>query len=202
MEPGPYRLEIRSTNSDGEWQENQRVLTIIVEPTFWEAWYGQLLIVLLVVGAVTAVAYTLLYIRRIKRQHRETLEAYLALMENTAVSSAPSSPVTSELDPMLKRVMQFIEEHISDSGVGVGDMAAAAAVSRSGLQRKLKQTMGITPQELLSEARIKRACQLLRQTDKPVAEIAYACGFNDPKYFSRCFKQSTGKTPSEYKNVS
>ena len=202
MEPGTYRLEIRSTNSDGEWQENQRVLTIIVEPTFWEAWYGQLLIVLLVVGAVTAVAYTLLYIRRIKRQHRETLEAYLALMENTAVSSAPSSPVTSELDPMLKRVMQFIEEHISDSGIGVGDMAAAAAVSRSGLQRKLKQTMGITPQELLSEARIKRACQLLRQTDKPVAEIAYACGFNDPKYFSRCFKQSTGKTPSEYKNVS
>lgn len=200
LEPGTYRLEIRSTDSDGEWQENQRLLTIVVMPTFWEAWYGQLLIMLLVAAVVAAVIYTLLYIRRIKRQHRETLEAYLALIANTSHPARPASH-TAELDPMLKRVMQFIEEHISDGSIGVGDMAAAAAVSRSGLQRKLKQTMGITPQELLSEARIKRACQLLQQTDKPVAEIAYACGFNEPKYFSRCFKQSTGKTPSEFKNT-
>ena len=109
--------------------------------------------------------------------------------------------IKAEDDALLKRVMKFIEENIADADIGVGDLAAAAAVSRSGLQRKLKQTMGITPQELLSEARIKRACQLLQQTDKPVAEIAYACGFNDPKYFSKCFKQSTGKTPSEYKNA-
>ena len=201
MEPGSYLLEIRSTNSDGEWQENHRLLTIIVEPTFWEAWYGQLLIILLVVGGVSAILYTLLYIRRIKQQHRETLEAYLALIESSSVPDTPAPPITEGFDPMLKRVMQFIEENLSDGSIGVGDMAAAAAVSRSGLQRKLKQTMGVTPQELLSEARIKHACQLLRQTDKPVAEIAYACGFNDPKYFSRCFKQSTGKTPSEYKKA-
>ena len=200
LKPGTYRLEIRSTNADGEWLDNIRTLTIIVTPTFWEAWYGQLLLILLVAGVVAAVVYTLLYIRRIERQHHETLEAYLALIENTSVPSHQSPP-TPELDPMLKRVMQFIEENISDSDIGVGDMAAAAAVSRSGLQRKLKQTMGVTPQELLSEARIKRACQLLRETNKPVAEIAYACGFNDPKYFSRCFKQSTGKSPSEYKNT-
>lgn len=201
MEPGSYLLEIRSTNSDGEWQENHRHLTIIVEPTFWEAWYGQLLVILLVVGVLSAAVYTLLYIKRIKHQHRETLEAYLALMESSSVPEMPAPPVTSEFDPMLRRVMQFIEENLSDGSIGVGDMAAAAAVSRSGLQRKLKQTMGVTPQELLSEARIKHACQLLRQTDKPVAEIAYSCGFNDPKYFSRCFKQSTGKTPSEYKKA-
>lgn len=200
LKPGTYLLEVRSTNADGEWLDNIRTLTIIVTPTFWEAWYGQLLIILLCVAVLAAILYTYLYIRRIKRQHHETLEAYLALIENTSVPSHQSPP-TPELDPMLKRVMQFIEENISDSDIGVGDMAAAAAVSRSGLQRKLKQTMGITPQELLSEARIKRACQLLRETNKPVAEIAYACGFNDPKYFSRCFKQSTGKSPSEFKNT-
>jgi transcriptional regulator GlxA family with amidase domain len=96
--------------------------------------------------------------------------------------------------------MQFVEENLSNSEAGVGDMASAAAVSRSGLQRKLKQAMGITPQDLLKEARIKRACQLLRQTDKNVAEVAYACGFSDPKYFSRSFKQSTGKSPTEYRD--
>lgn len=197
MEPGEYLLEIRSTNADGEWQQNERRLTIIVEPTFWEAWYGQLLIVVLIVGALTAVACTLLYIRRIKRQQRETLEKYLALIDNRGERKEERGE--KELDPMMERVMQFVEENIGNSDAGVGDMAQAAAVSRSGLQRKLKQTMGITPQDLMKEARIKRACQLLRETDKNVSEVAYACGFTDPKYFSRSFKQSTGKSPSEFR---
>ena len=208
LKPDTYLLEIRSTNADSEWLDNIRTLTIIVRPTFWEAWYGQLLIIFLCVALLAAIVYTYLYIRRIKRQHQQTLEAYLTLFnkpegEVTSKETAPivAPTVKAEDDALLKRVMKFIEENISDADIGVGDLAAAAAVSRSGLQRKLKQTMGITPQELLSEARIKRACQLLQETDKPVSEIAYACGFNDPKYFSRCFKQSTGKTPSEFKNT-
>lgn len=215
LEPGDYLLEIRSTNADGEWQENSRRLTIIVEPTFWEAWYGQLLVILLVIAALAAIAYTLLYIRRIKRQQRETLEKYLNLIEvrgekkeereysepqNYPLTSYPS-PLTSELDPMLERVMKFVEENISNSDVSVGDMAEAAAVSRSGLQRKLKQAMGVTPQDLLKEARIKQACRLLSETSKNISEIAYACGFSDPKYFSRSFRQSTGLSPTEYREI-
>ena len=95
--------------------------------------------------------------------------------------------------------MQFVEENIGNSDAGVGDMAQAAAVSRSGLQRKLKQAMGITPLDLMREARINRACQLLTQTDKNISDIAYACGFTDPKYFSRSFRQSTGLSPTEYR---
>jgi AraC-like DNA-binding protein len=102
---------------------------------------------------------------------------------------------------MMRRIMAFIEENIGNGDASVGDMAAAAATSRSGLQRKLKQTMGITPQDLLREARIKHACKLLRQTTKTVAEVAYSCGFSDPKYFSRCFKQSIGMSPTDYKNT-
>ena len=78
-------------------------------------------------------------------------------------------------------------------------MAEAAAVSRSGLQRKMKQIMGVTPVDFLKEARIKHACKLLDTTQKSVSEIAFACGFSDPKYFSRCFKASTGKSPTEYR---
>ena len=209
LKPGTYLLEIRSTNADGEWQDNIRRLTIIVTPTFWEAWYGQLLITLLCMTLLAAVLYTYYYIKRIKRQHQQTLEAYLALLnkpeempssDETAPVVAPT--IKAEDDALLKRIMKFIEENISDANIGVGDLAAAVAVSRSGLQRKLKQTMGVTPQELLSEARIKHACKLLRTSEKTVAEVAYACGFSDPKYFSKCFKQSTGKTPSEYKNAS
>ena len=201
MEPGTYRLEVRSTNADGEWQDNIRQLTIVVTPTFWEAWYGQLLVLLLIVTAVATVLYTLLYIRRIKRKQRETLQAYLALMEvrGERLEVRGETKPTKEEDPMMKRLVSYIEEHLSDSDVSVGDMAEAVATSRSGLQRKIKQAMGITPLDFLREARIKHACHLLQTTDKTVAEVAYACGFTDPKYFSRCFKQSTGMTPSEYK---
>lgn len=243
LKPGTYRLTIRSTNADGEWYDstvnsddgtgpNVRTLTLIVRPTFWEAWYGQLLIVLLIAAAIATAVYTVLYIRRIKRKQRETLEAYLALIEvnsesqeargkglkglvdsdkglvgsdNGQVTIGDSQEtigdrqdVMAELDPMMQRVMAYIEENIGNSDANIGDMATAAATSRSGLQRKLKQTMGITPLDLLREARIKHACQLLVQTDKNVSEVAYACGFTDPKYFSRCFKQSTGKTPTQF----
>lgn len=202
LQPGTYQLELRATDADGQWLAGVRRLTLVVQPTFWESTTGRLLIVLLVVGIVAAIVYTLLYIRRIKRKQRETLAAYLALLEvrgkEQEVREVPASAPASD-DPMLKRVMAFIEANISNSDASVGDMAEAAAVSRSGLQRKLKQTMGITPQDLLREARIKRACQLLRQTDKTVADVAYACGFTDPKYFSRCFKQSTGQSPTEYR---
>ena len=218
LQPGSYQLEVRSTATDGQWLDNVRKLTIVVRPTFWEAWYGQLLLVLLILCTVAAIAYTYLYIKRIKRQHKETLEAYLALLgkPNTIASQREGSievaqypspnthhptPNTRELDPVLKRVMLLLEENLSDADIGVGDMAAAAATSRSGLQRKLKQAMGITPQDLLREARIKHACQLLRTTDRSIAEVAYGCGFTDPKYFSRSFRQSIGMSPSEYKNT-
>ena len=203
LKPGEYLLQIRCTNADGEWLDQMRQLTIIVEPTFWESTLGQILIVLIIMGILAAIVYTLLYIRNIKRKQHETLEAYLSLLQqHTSNSTEPIANIQAPKteDPLLQRVMQFVEENISNSEAGVGDMASAAAVSRSGLQRKLKQAMGITPQDLLKEARIKRACQLLRQTDKNVAEVAYACGFSDPKYFSRSFKQSTGKSPTEYRD--
>ena len=204
LKPGNYVLEIRSTNADGEWLDNSRTLTIIVTPTFWESLWGRLLITLLIIATIVAVVYTILYIRRIKRQQHETLEKYLAYIEKRGEESEvrekekPHQPETK--DPILERVMQYIDKNLSNSDISVGDLASAAATSRSGLQRKLKQAMGITPQDLLREARIKRACQLLCTSQKTVAEVAYACGFSDPKYFSRCFKQSTGQSPTEYKS--
>ena len=203
LEPGSYLLEVRSTNADGQWTDKTRRLTIIVKPTFWESVWGQLLILLLIVGTLAGIGYTLLYIKRIKRQQHETLEAYLALIQKKQGRKAEERKAhIATDDPMMQRVMQFVEENIGNSEANVGDMASAAATSRSGLQRKLKQVMGITPQDLLREARIKRACQLLCESDKTIAEIAYSCGFTDPKYFSRSFKQSTGQSPTEFKNAS
>lgn len=232
LRPGTYRIAIRSTNSDGVWTDNQRMLTIIVKPTFWETPWAVLLILAIVGIVVGAVAYTLLYIRRIKRQQHDTMEKYLALLQITSGDPEPepegsdteglaepeaagadepeavdrpeeaAEGVDETDDQMMKRMMAFIESNLGNSDVTVDDIALACAVSRTGLHRKVKHLLGTSPMEFLREARLRKAMQLLSQTQKPVSEVAYQCGFSDPKYFSKCFKAATGQTPTEYKSDS
>lgn len=209
LAPGTYVLHIRSTNADGVWVGNVRKITIVVTPQFSETVTARVLLAMLIALLLGGVLYTFIYIRRIRRQRHEALEAYLALLgantgkDKETVEAAPAkiTHLSEEDDAMMLRVSQFVELHISDAGIGVGDMAEAAAVSRSGLQRKMKQIMGVTPLDFLREARIKHACRLLSTTQMTVSEVAYNSGFSDPKYFSRCFKASVGKSPTEYKGV-
>ena len=95
--------------------------------------------------------------------------------------------------------MEYIEKNISSSDIDIDEMARYAAVSRSHLNHKLKQVLGVTPSEMIREARIKHACLLLKDYSRNINDIAYACGFTDPKYFSKCFKASTGYSPSNYR---
>lgn len=108
--------------------------------------------------------------------------------------------ITAEDDVFMRRLLSFVEENMGNSGIGVDDMASATATSRSSLNRKTKSLLGVTPADFLKEARMKRACRLLLDTTKGVNDIAYSCGFSDPKYFSKCFKASIGMSPSEYRS--
>lgn len=206
MKPGTYQLQIRSTNADGLWVDNIRTLTIEVQPTFWEAWYGQLLLLMFLIGIIVLAIHTYIYIKGIKRQQKETLEAYLALLSQQTektTATKEKEPVGTQLsaddEAFMARVMTFVESHLGDADVNIGDMADAAATSKSGLNRKMKSLMGLTPADFLREARIKRACQLLTTTEAAVSDIAYQCGFTDPKYFGKCFKNTTGLSPTEYR---
>lgn len=215
LQPGDYQLEIRSTDATGVWSDNVRRLDIHVTPKFVETLWFQLLLLVIILGIFAAGVYTYLYIRRINRQQKETLAAYMALVDKNKEAESRQSVVDSHADiitdntslksddrEFMKRVMDFIQQHIADSDVTIVDMAEAAATSRSGLNRKMKQLVGITPAEFMREVRIKHACRLLRETSKTVSEITYLCGFTDPKYFSRCFKYSVGRLPTEYRNAS
>ena len=81
----------------------------------------------------------------------------------------------------------------------VDDMAEALGMSRSSLNQRMHKLFNVSPADFLREARLRHACTLLQTTDMSSKEIAYACGFNDPKYFGKCFKQAMGKTPTEWK---
>lgn len=199
LAPGTYRLHIRSTNVDGHWTDNTRTLTIMAKPTFWETPWATLLFIMIGLVVVGSIVFTLLYIRRIKHRQQETLEAYLSLLEKMDTANE-ATPRKKTDDPFMQQVLTFVEQNIANGDADVSQMAEACAVSRSVLQRRMKQMMGVSPADFLREARIKHACQLLKNDDSIVSEVAYKCGFSDPKYFSRCFKQSVGTSPSEYRN--
>lgn len=217
LAPGNYTLQLKSTNADGIWVNNIYTLRIEVEPRFSETWWAHLLGLLCIISLLGGGIYTWYYIRRIRHLQHETLEAYLALLHANA-SKTPSSSTLSHVetspqpavpspspslstadDAFMKRVVSFIESHLSDPEANIGDMAEATATSRSGLNRKMKQLLGITPAEFLREARIKHACRLLAETDNSISEVAYSCGFNDPKYFGKIFRSSVGQSPSDYR---
>jgi AraC-like DNA-binding protein len=64
----------------------------------------------------------------------------------------------------------------------------------------MKRELDMTPKAYLMEQRMLRAEHLLRTNNKlNVSEVAYKCGFSEPKYFSRCFKKRFGKTPSDFR---
>ena len=208
LDPGTYQLQIRSTNNDGVWVDNVRTLTIIVKPTFWETRWAQLLYAVLFALLVWGLLRTRRYIIKLKRNQQQLHEAYLELLNNgkekPAASPAetteqPSKPtIKAEDELFMQKAMKFIEEHIGDSNINIGDMAEATATSRSVLHRKMKTLLGVTPLDFIREARIRKACQMLKD-GASVNDVAYNCGFSDPKYFAKCFKSEIGITPKEYK---
>lgn len=75
-------------------------------------------------------------------------------------------------------------------------------MSRSTLTRKLKAITGKTPLDFIRHLKMEKACQLLNDRNKTISEVALMLGYYDRKYFTICFKEEFGITPSEYRNMS
>ena len=91
----------------------------------------------------------------------------------------------------------MVEERLSDSNLSVEDVASEMNLSRVQLYRKVKAITGFTPVELIRKGRLVRARHLLETTDKTVSQVAYACGFSAPSYFTKCYKEEFGELPSK-----
>ena len=106
--------------------------------------------------------------------------------------------VESMDEKFLKKAMEIVEDHISDSEFDVQQFVAEMGMSRSVLYRKLRAVTNQSANEFINLIRLKRAAQLLSKNTMNVSEISYMVGFNDPQYFSKCFRKQYGKTPSQY----
>ena len=106
--------------------------------------------------------------------------------------------VDSEDARFLQKVQEAIEEHMSNSNFGVDWLADKVNLSTRQLQRKIKPITNLSAGGYIRLIRLERASRLLEQKWGNVSEVCYEVGFQDTKYFSRLFKQTFGKTPSEF----
>ena len=98
----------------------------------------------------------------------------------------------------VEKFKKIIEEKMSDSGLNVEDLGKDMGLSRVQLYRKIKSLTNYAPNELLRMARLKRAASLLASSELTVAEIAYEVGFTSPSYFTKCYKEQFGESPTEF----
>jgi len=132
--------------------------------------------------------------RRLQQKFQSTLD------EKVIVNLQPEKPEVTSLDQkFLNELKELMEENIDNSSLVVEDLVEKMAVSRSVFFKKLKSLTGLSPIEYIKEVRLNRAVQLLKIGEYNMSQITYMIGFNDPRYFSKCFKEKYNVTPTEYR---
>ena len=97
----------------------------------------------------------------------------------------------------LDRVISVINEHISEEEFSIEEFGKDVGMSRSQMHRKLKALTGKSTSLYLRTVRLAKAKELIEQKRSSISEISYQVGFSSPAYFSRCFKEEFGFSPSE-----
>lgn len=118
--------------------------------------------------------------------------------EGAATQRAGGNPLERESD-FYRRFMETVEAHHTDSRTTTDKLAAELGLSGTQLTRKIKALSNYSPIEILKKYRLQKARRLMAATDKGISEIAYEVGFTSPPYLTKCFKDTYGQTPSEYR---
>ncbi|MEZ4900174.1 MAG: response regulator [Saprospiraceae bacterium] len=126
-----------------------------------------------------------------RKRLREKFSQNIALEPHEITISTPDQD-------LLQRAIGAVEKFMDDSAFDVNALAKEIGVSRPVLYRKLPAITNYTPNEFIRVIRLKRAAQMLEKVDLPISDVCYRTGFNTPKYFSRCFRDFFGVSPSDY----
>lgn len=113
----------------------------------------------------------------------------------------PSNVIVNTADEkFLKRIMKIVEDHMDDSEFDVDQLITEVGMSKRVLYKKLSSLTNMTAADFVRSIRLNKAVMLLENGSFNVSEVAFAVGFNDPKYFSKSFKKQFGKPPKEYQS--
>ena len=112
----------------------------------------------------------------------------------------PTKPeVVSQDEVFLQKAITLVETHINNSEYSINDFVIEMGMSRSALYRKLKALTDQSITEFIRTIKLKRAGQLILQTQLNISEIAFDLGFNDLKHFRKSFQKLFDELPSEYR---
>lgn len=139
-------------------------------------------------------------IQNLLAQRKKLQEIYCANLMVPKTEDLPQEPEMSSHDrKFMDKLLELMEKNMDNGELIVDDLVRELAVSRSVFFKKLKVLTGLAPIEFIREMRIKRAAGLIETGEYNMTQVAYMVGINDPRYFSKCFKQKYGMTPTEYK---
>lgn len=216
LSAGKYTFEVKTRNDDGRWSEAKSI-DIEVLPHWYATWWAYSLYLLVAAGVL---AHLISEVRRRmmlrNRLHWNVTDGDLTVsvvhkeaqtddMQQKRQLSFEIKQLdyTDEDEQFLLRAIDCVNQHLSDVEFGSSQLTEAMAMSRSSLFKKLKALTGMNASTFIRSIRLKAACQMLdSHPGIRISELAFQVGFNDPKYFSTCFKNEFGLLPTEYKNKS
>lgn len=106
--------------------------------------------------------------------------------------------VESGNERLLRSVLKYIEENLTNTQLSVEDLSRHIGMSRGSLYNKLLEITGLSPVEFIRSIKLEKAAMLLENSDLNIAQIAYTVGFATPNYFAKSFKAKYQMLPSEY----
>lgn len=110
--------------------------------------------------------------------------------------------ISSADEELLKKAMEHIEQNIDNIEYNVDSFVSDMGIGRTLLYQKINDILGMSIKEFIMDIRLKRGAQLLEESDLTISEISDRIGFNNPKYFSICFKKHFELTPTEFRKKS
>lgn len=131
-------------------------------------------------------------------QQREQLRHAYA-KEVVTTHEAPTI-ITEEQDAKLRdKLDTWLSDHLTDEKLNIDDFAKSMGYGRTTFYRKVKDLVGMTPNEYIKQLRMQKAAELLKDDTLTIAQVSYQVGIADSYYFSKVFKSYYGKTPSDYR---
>ena len=221
---GNYTFEVKYRSAFSSAEEDTVSIEIVVKPHFWNSWWFRLLMLLFVIGLAIYIykrwevelkrreAEQLLSpIRKVlaesknPKQLQQSISNILGNQERyqqsvTKSVEADKEEIMKTTRPLMERVMEILEQNYSDSDFGVQEFCDALGMSRSVASKHLNAEAGLPVGQFIRNYRLNMAKELLsdKTGTRNITEVAFAVGFNDPKYFTRCFTKMFGMSPSAY----
>jgi AraC-like DNA-binding protein len=221
---GNYTFEVKYKSVQMAGEGDTISIEVVVKPYFWRSWWFRLLLGILFV--VLMVYLYNRWVTIVKRREAEQLITPIRkVLEESDDPRQLQSRIQNILDnqerykqsvtksveadkeeqlkstrPFMERVMEIMETHYMDSEFGVQEFCDALGMSRSVASKHLNAEAGLPVGQFIRNYRLNMAKEMLssKTTNRNITEIAYAVGFNDPKYFTRCFTKMYGVNPSSW----